>query len=60
MNPNNVALLTTDDVEAAWVDVCPGCKARVSALKHDFSLCSQLQNVLYRIKALESIVHEKG
>jgi hypothetical protein len=53
MNLNNIPLLTTDQFEAAWMDVCPGCKATVSAIKHDFSLCSQLQNALYRIRQLE-------
>lgn len=52
-NPNNVALLTSDGLEEVWLDTCPGCKATVSALKHDFSLCSQLQNALYRIRELE-------
>jgi hypothetical protein len=37
-----------------WLDTCPGCKEYVSALKHDFSLCSQLQNALYRIRQLEA------
>jgi hypothetical protein len=46
-------MLTTDQIEGAWMDVCPGCKATVSAIKHDFSLCSQLQNALYRIRQLE-------
>lgn len=55
---NNVALLTTDQIEAAWLDTCPGCRQAVSAIKHDFSLCSQLQNALYRIRKLEE-AHSK-
>lgn len=59
LNPYNVELphpLHTDDVEAAWLDKCSGCGAEVSAIKHDFSLCSQLQNALYRIRQLERAV----
>lgn len=58
MNPNNVTLVSTDSLEAAWMDTCPGCHVTVSALKHDFSLCSQLQNALHRIRELEKRVAE--
>lgn len=57
MNQNNVSLLTTDGLEAAWMDTCPGCRADVSAIKHDFSLCTRLGNAEYRIRELEKLVH---
>lgn len=38
---------------ASYVAECPGCKTRVSAILHDFSLCTELQNALYRIRELE-------
>jgi hypothetical protein len=61
-NPNNVVLdperLTSDGIEAVWMDTCPGCKAEVSAIKHDFSLCSQLRNAEYRIRELERLQRE--
>jgi hypothetical protein len=55
-NPNNVDLTSTttsDGLEAVWMDTCPGCKAMVSAIKHDFSLCTQLRNAEHRIRELE-------
>jgi hypothetical protein len=32
---------------------CPGCKFYTSIYLHDFSLCTQLQNALYRVRQLE-------
>ncbi len=59
-NPNNAALLTTDGLEAAWIDRCPGCGEIVSAIKHDFSLCSRLANAEYRIRQLEGAQPTNG
>jgi hypothetical protein len=53
-NPQNVSLLSTNQLENTWLDTCPGCGALVSAIKHDFSLCTRLSNADYRIRELES------
>lgn len=39
--------------------ICPGCRADISPIVHDYSLCSQLQNALYRIRQLENKLENK-
>jgi hypothetical protein len=56
--PVIIQILTTDQLEAAWEDKCPGCGAVVSAIKHDFSLCTRLNNAEYRIRVLERELEE--